>query len=58
MSGGRTWFRSTDGGRTWRPIELNPRSLVANLALPPGEVYDDGFGNRYRCEVNTEGGAA
>ena len=50
------WYRSTNAGRTWEPVEVKPRSvLVAALRdLRPGEVYDDVFGNLYRYEAVTQ----
>jgi hypothetical protein len=46
------YWRSKDGG-PWEQIEVGPRSIVGwNLSqFKAGEIYDDGYGNRYRFEV-------
>ncbi len=48
-----TWYHSTNGGRTWQPITVGSRSVIAQRgqSLLPGEVYDDGLGNLYRYEA-------
>lgn len=44
----KIWEHSDDARRTWRRIEPAPRSVIANLDIPEGHVWDDGFGNLYR----------
>jgi hypothetical protein len=43
MTKTRTVWHSTDGGRTWRQIEVPAGTIAYNTA---GE-WDDGCGNRY-----------
>lgn len=43
----RTFEHSTDGGETWKPIEVGPRSILRSRAVKEFP-YDDGFNNLYR----------
>lgn len=49
-----TFYWSKDGG-SWQTCEVQPRSVVAwQLGqVGPGEVWDDGYGNRYKWERRT-----
>jgi len=51
MSSRIIYYRSKDNG-PWEPIDVGSRSVVGwNMdQLLPGEIYDDGYGNRYRYE--------
>lgn len=41
--------RSTDGGRTWEPCPINPRSPFGALTrLQPGQVHTMPDGDMYR----------
>lgn len=52
MSSRIVYLRSKDGG-PWEEIHPGPRSIVAWQLeqIRSDEVYDDGYGNRYRWEL-------
>jgi hypothetical protein len=48
----KIYWHSRDDG-PWERITVSERSIVSwRLSiLEPGEIWDDGYGNRYRYEV-------
>jgi hypothetical protein len=58
VSGLIVWH-SRDGG-PWQQTTINARSLVALAVggMEFGEIYDDGFGNRYAGDNPTTRGGA
>jgi hypothetical protein len=47
-----TYWRSKDGG-PWEQIDPVAHSIIRFEVnqIPVGDIYDDGYGNRYRREV-------
>lgn len=45
----RVLWRSTNGGRTWEPVDVLARSpLSGGVSHDPDGWWDDGYGNLYR----------